>query len=265
VRRERKTLQQTCLFEGVGLHSGVPVKMRVHPSEDGINFRLNGERVRAIPCNVTDTKRSTKLGSIATVEHLMSAFCGLEITDAEVELTDHELPGLDGSSHEYAVKLRACGLQDLPPDEMPEVFQRVFFQEGNVKVAIGKGNGSWRFEFDTGMRWPGVQSWGSDDVVANYLDEISTSRTIAFSEEVPYLLQAGFGQGLDAESVLILGESGYENQPRFQDEPVRHKLLDLLGDLYLSGVPARHLSVVAERSGHRANVRAAALLVESLS
>jgi UDP-3-O-acyl-N-acetylglucosamine deacetylase len=253
------------MFEGLGLHSGVPVKMKVHPSEDGINFRLNGERVRACPGNVTDTHRSTKLGSIATVEHLMSAFCGLEITDAEVELTGHELPGLDGSSHEYAVKLRACGLQELPSDEMAEVYRRIFFQEGDISVAIGKGSGSWRFEFDTGQRWPGVQSWGSEDVVANYVEEISTSRTIAFSEEIPHLLKAGLGQGLNSDSVLILGERGYENVPRFSDEPVRHKLLDLLGDLYLSGVPARHLSVVAERSGHRANVRAAALLVESLS
>jgi UDP-3-O-acyl-N-acetylglucosamine deacetylase len=239
--------------------------MTVHPAEDGINFRLNGERVRACPENVTDTTRSTKLGSIATVEHLMSAFCGLEITDAEVELSGHELPGLDGSSHEFAITLQTNGLVPLPADEVPELYRRVFYQEGDITIAIGKGNGSWRFDFDTGDRWPGIQSWGSENVIASYLQEISVCRTIAFSEEIPHLLQAGLGQGLNAESVLILGESGYENEPRFIDEPVRHKLLDLLGDIYLSGIPAKHLSVVAERSGHRANVRAAAMLVESLS
>jgi UDP-3-O-[3-hydroxymyristoyl] N-acetylglucosamine deacetylase len=223
------------------------------------------ESVKASPENVTDTTRSTRLGSIATVEHLMSAFCGLEITDAEVELNGHEVPGLDGSAREFVVQLTIAGIEELPADEVPELFRRVFFQEGDIAIAIGKGQGSWRFEFDTGTRWPGVQSWGSDDIVASYFEEISACRTIAFSEEIPHLLEAGLGQGLNLDSVLILGESGYENEPRFSDEPVRHKLLDLLGDLYLSGIPAKHLSVVAERSGHRANVRAAALLVESLS
>lgn len=265
MRRNRKTLQQRCTFEGLGLHSGVPVQMTVHPSAEGINFRLNGERVRAHPENVTDTTRSTKLGSIATVEHLMSAFCGLEITDAEVELTQHELPGMDGSSRSFVRSLRACGLEDLQPDEMPDLYRRVFFQEGDVTVAISKGQGSWRFGFDSGERWPGKQEWGSENVISVYEDEISGSRTTAFSEEIPQLLEAGLGKGLDIDSVLILGTSGYENIPRFLDEPVRHKMLDLLGDLYLTGIPAKNLSVVAERSGHRANVRAAAMLLESLS
>ena len=265
MKRERKTLLNACSFEGVGLHSGIPVKMTVHPAEDGINFRLNGERVRACPENVTETTRSTRLGTIATVEHLMSAFCGLEITDAEVELTERELPGLDGSSHQFVIELQAAGLQGLQSDEIPDVFRRIYFQDGDVSISISKGEGSWKFEFDTGDRWPGKQCWGTKDVISSYHDEISTSRTIVFIEEIPSLLKAGLGQGLDAESVLILGASGYENKPRFVDEPVRHKLLDLLGDLYLSGIPARHLSVIAERSGHRANVKAAAMLLESLS
>ena len=75
----------------------------------------------------------------------------------------------------------------------------------------------------------------------------------------------GLGKGLDEKSALILGIEGYKNEARFPDEPARHKLLDLIGDLYLSGVPIRHINVVAERSGHRTNVKAAAMLAQALA
>jgi UDP-3-O-acyl-N-acetylglucosamine deacetylase len=119
--------------------------------------------------------------------------------------------------------------------------------------------------FNTGNRWPGEQVAESEDVVADYAERIAPSRTIAFAEEIPMIIQAGLGKGLDESSVLVLGLEGYKNEPRSPDEPVQHKLLDIMGDLYLAGVPARALSVVAERSGHRANVKAAAKLLESLS
>ncbi len=94
----RRTLLEPVRFEGLGLHSGVPVLMVVHPSSEGICFRLGSDRISATPDNVTDTRRCTRLGSIGTVEHLMSAFAGLEITDAEVELDAPEVPGMDCSA-----------------------------------------------------------------------------------------------------------------------------------------------------------------------
>ena len=262
---DRKTLRDTVTFEGVGLHTGTPVRLLVHPGESGIYFRIGSERIEARPQNVTDTTRCTKLGSIGTVEHLMSAFCGLEITDAEVELDAPEMPGMDGSAKPFLDGLSAVGFGSLGAWEPPSPFTRVFLQEGDLKIAVGKGQGAWRYVFNTGNRWPGEQVAESEDVVADYAERIAPSRTIAFAEEIPMIIQAGLGKGLDESSVLVLGLEGYKNEPRSPDEPVQHKLLDIMGDLYLAGVPARALSVVAERSGHRANVKAAAKLLESLS
>lgn len=261
---DRRTVKEPVTFEGVGLHTGVPVKVTIHPGDRGIAFRIGSERVSADPRNVTDTTRSTKLGTVGTVEHLMSAFCGLEVTDAEVELDAPELPGMDGSSGPYARALVECGFEQLPAKEGRDLFRRVFHQDRDVSIAIAAGTGGWRYQFETGERWPVRQVFHRDDVIGNYLEEIAPSRTFAFAEEIPAVIQAGLGKGLDERSVLVLGLEGYKNDPRFEDEPARHKLLDAMGDLYLSGIPARHLSVVAERSGHRAHVAAAKMLLDSL-
>lgn len=262
--KPRKTVANEVSLEGLGLHSGVPVRVLIHPGDQGIWFRLGTEKVEAKPQNVTDTTRCTRLGPVSTVEHLVSAFAGLEVTDAEVELSDFELPGLDGSSRLYVSALNEVGFQPLPEVEMPPLFSRVFLQEDGLKVAISKGTGHWRYIYETGPRWPGEQSFEANDSVAAYETEIAPARTFALAEEIPMIIQHGLGKGLDEESALIVGIEGYKNPARFSDELARHKLLDLMGDLYLAGVPIRHLNVVAERSGHRANVRAASMLYQSI-
>lgn len=262
---ERRTLAQPLAIEGVGLHTAVPVSMTLHPSEEGIAFRYNGTRTVAHPANVTDTRRSTRVGEVGTVEHLMSALAGTEVTDVEVELTAPEIPGMDGSAMPFVEAILAAGVVRLENRELPALFTRIFLQEDDgTKIAIAKGNGHWRYVFTTGDRWPVEMAFEREDVVASYLD-VAPARTFAFAEEVPLLIEHGLGKGLDETSALILGIEGYKNPARFPDEPARHKVLDLMGDLYLSGVPVRCLSVVAERSGHRANVKAAQMLAEALS
>ena len=106
----RKTLQSDVVMEGLGLHSGIPVKVHIYPGDQGIAFRRGDERVLAKPENVTDTTRCTTLGPVSTIEHLMSAFAGLEITDAEVEVDAPELPGLDGRL--FALRFRSSRRPD---------------------------------------------------------------------------------------------------------------------------------------------------------
>jgi UDP-3-O-acyl-N-acetylglucosamine deacetylase len=249
----------------MGLHTGVPVNVTIHPGENGIAFRYGADRTRAHPANVSDTTRSTKLGEVGTIEHLMSAFAGLEITDAEVELDAPELPGLDGSAGGFADAILAAGIERIGEREFPDLYTRIFMQEeGGLKVAIAKGGGQWRFVFATDERWPKEQAYELDDAVAGYVENVARARTFAFAEEIPMIIQLGLAKGLDESSALILGIEGYKNEPRYEDEPARHKLLDLMGDLYLAGVPCRALSVVAERTGHRANVKAAALLAQAV-
>lgn len=259
-----KTLATDVIFEGRGLHTGTSVRMVVHPGSDGIAFRLGAERTLARPENVTDTTRSTRLGSVGTIEHLMAAFAGLEITDAEVELDAPELPGLDGSAGPYLDGLLSVGLVQGEERIAPDLYRRVFLQEGDLSLSIGKGQGHGRYVYDLGARWPGVQAYEAPDAIGAFASEIAPARTFALIEEVPKLIEHGLGQGLDSHSAVVLGEEGYKNEVRFPDEPARHKLLDLMGDLYLAGVPLRALNFVGERSGHRAHVRAAKMVREAL-
>ncbi|MDR3692869.1 MAG: UDP-3-O-acyl-N-acetylglucosamine deacetylase [Fimbriimonas sp.] len=260
----RRTLASPAHLDGIGLHTGTPVEVTIHPSDQGIAFRLGGDRVVAAPENVTDTTRCTRLGGIGTIEHLMSAFAGLEITDAEVELTSPELPGLDGSAKLFVEALTCAGLIDIGGQTVPDLYRRLFIQDDHYEIAIARGAGHWRYDFLTGDRWPGSQGFELTEIVEGYKEHVAPARTFAFVEELPMIMKYGLGKGLDKDSALILGESDYENPARFADEPARHKLLDLIGDLYLAGVPIRALNVVSAKSGHTANVKAAAMLRQAI-
>ncbi|HRI42833.1 MAG TPA: UDP-3-O-acyl-N-acetylglucosamine deacetylase [Fimbriimonadaceae bacterium] len=263
VLRLRKTVAGTACFEGRGLHSGVPVRVEVHPGEHGIFFAIGPERIAARPDQVTDTWRCTRLGSISTIEHLMSALAGLGITDAEIELDASELPALDGSASRWCEGLLAQGLIDLPPDDITLPFARIFEKSDSGSIAISRGAGLWTYVFDGGERFPERQEFVFDVSRDDYASQVAPARTLVFEDEVAAARAAGLGGGLDESSVLVLGSTGYVNPARFPDEPARHKLLDLMGDLYLAGVPIGLLNVSAERSGHRLNVGAARRLYEA--
>lgn len=256
----RKTLLEPCQWEGKGLHSGEPVSVRVLPGEHGIRFLTQEGWLPARADHVTETRRCTQLGSISTVEHLLSAIWGLGLTDVDIEVSGQELPGLDGSSKLFVAGLLGAGMADCGTLEVVAPYARIYDKGDGHSLAIGAGEGHWRYDFDTGTRWPGVQSLELRFEPGVYEEQIAAARTLVFEEELEVVQKMGLGRGLDAESVLILGQAGYLNSPRFGDEPVRHKMLDLIGDLCLSGVPIGAVDVIAHRSGHTANVRAAAKL-----
>lgn len=260
----RKTIAKEAAWNGVGLHSGAPVTLTAQPGSDGIRFRCQGRSVSACPEAVSGTERCTQLGPISTVEHLMSALSGLEITDVDVELTAPELPSLDGSALPYVEGLLAAGIQQIGLLRVEGPFARVYVKDGDAKVAIGLGEGHWRFHLVSRNRWPGDQEFECALDPELYARAIAPARTWAFEEQVEPVLAAGFAKGLDWGSALVIGAEGYANEARFADEPVRHKMLDLIGDLALSGVPARAVSVSATASGHRLHVEAARLLAEAV-
>lgn len=259
----RRTVADDLVFEGLGLHSGVPVRVVVRPGDEGLVFRSPRGAWQATPENVTDTTRCTRLGEISTIEHLMSAFCGTEITDADVELDADEMPALDGAAGDYSREIERIGTTIVGERSLRDLFARIFMQEPDFKLAVGIGTGHWRYEYITGARWPGALVYEATSLPTGYTAEIAPARTFGLEEEVPHLHAMGLARGLDLTTALVLGKNGYVNEPRFPDEPARHKLLDAMGDLYLSGVPARFLNVVAERSGHRAHVLAAKRLKEA--
>lgn len=261
---ERKTLAQQIVLDGKGLHSGNAVTVTIHPSENGIWFRCGSDRVQATPDNVKDTSRCTTLGPISTVEHLMSALAGCEITDAEIELTSPELPALDGASGVYASEILKVGTKVIGKAACTGPYARVFVHEDDSKIAIAAGSGHWKFDFINEKRWPFHQTFETETVCAAYATGIAPARTFDVEENIPLIQAAGLAKGLDLSTALILGMEGYVNEAQFPDEPARHKLLDLIGDLYLSGVPIRFLNVAAERAGHWLNVKAAKLLADNV-
>jgi UDP-3-O-[3-hydroxymyristoyl] N-acetylglucosamine deacetylase len=180
-----------------------------------------------------------------------------------VEVSAPELPALDGSSKEYVDGLTVVGQSPLGEAEIQPLFTRVFVQEERWKIAVSNGGGHWRYCFESD-KWPIEQVFEVDDVVAAYANQIAPARTFGFEDEIPSIRELGLAKGLDLDKALIVGSNGYVNDARFPDELARHKLLDTIGDLYLAGVPIRFLNVVAERSGHTANVKAAAILREAV-
>lgn len=258
----RRTLRHEVRFAGPSLHAGQPCVMTMRPADDGVWFFCGADRYEAIPENVTETVRCTRLGTISTIEHVMSALAGLEVTDGHIELTFPEVPALDGSARALAEEIVVAELEDLPAREVPDLFERVFATSGTARIGIAVGAGRWRYDLTSETKWPFEQRYETEDVIADYRTEIAPARTWTFESEIEALRAMGLGQGLNEKTVVVLGEHGYVNETRFDNEPARHKLLDAIGDVYLSGVPIRALSVVAAASGHKLHVEAAHRLRE---
>ena len=257
----RRTLAERVTFEGRGLHSGEPVTVVVSPGHSGITFNS----VHAVPGNVVDTSRCTRLKDVSTIEHLMSAFAGLGVTDADVTVSASEMPAMDGSSRTFFSVMSGVGLTDIGEGAVAISFDKIEHSENGASVCIKPGSGLFRYEFECGEKWPHSQHFDLSFDTVTYEREIAPARTFAFEDEMEMVRAAGLGQGLDETTAFVIGESGYVNQVLFEDEPVRHKILDLIGDLYLAGVPLQFLDVTAMRSGHKANVAVAQKLRESVT
>lgn len=194
----------------------------------------------------------------------MAALAGLGLTDIELELTAPELPALDGSSLVALEWLQSLGSEPCGSLEVEGPFTRIFRQDGLAKVAVAKGEGHWRYTFDSGERFPFHQVAECDNISAEFASEIAPARTFGWESELEMIRQAGLAKGLDESSAVLLSDSGPINPQRFENEPARHKLLDAVGDLYLAGAPIHLLSVSAERSGHKLHVEIAKQLCDAV-
>ena len=260
----RKTIADTIQLGGDGLHSGAPVDVAFKPGESGIVFYSPEGEVRADPSNVSNTERCTRLGAVNTVEHCMAALAAAEVTDVEIHLTAQEMPAMDGASRTYLDAIIKTGLAVLSEATFEGPFARVFARDGQRKVAIGSGQGHWSYRFMSETRWPFDEMFEMTALPEGFLEEVASARTWGFEDEVSHLHSLGLARGLDLTKALVLGPSGYVNESHWPDEATRHKLLDVIGDVYLSGIPIRFLNVSAEQSGHQLNVQAAVHLKEAV-
>lgn len=255
-----QTIDQPISFTGVGLHSGAPVTMRLLPAPagSGIVFRrtdLDNFEIPATGRNVAKVSYATSLMRqgvlISTTEHLLSALIGMGVDNVIVELDNLELPILDGSALPYVEAIETAGIREQRRRrEYVKVLKPVEVREGDKFIGVYPGCG-YRIDYKIDFPAPiGKQAASVDLASHKYGREIAPARTFGYKVDEQRLRDMGLIRGAGPTNAIILGANGPENGPlRFDDEYVRHKVLDLIGDLALAGrrIEGR---VVAERAGH---------------
>lgn len=264
---QQRTLARTVSFEGEGLHTGRKVKLTIHPAEadTGIRFcrvDLNPEfKVQALAQFVrSDELRQTALvvgaGMIRTVEHLMAALHGLGVDNALVEVDGEELPAMDGSAKEYTETLVRNGLtEQAAPRKWIEVKEPIFIDRGDQSIIVLPAP-QLMISYTLSYRHEDLRDqFYSLSVVPEIFErELAPARTFCLKDEARALQSMGFGMGANVSNTLVFERNlPIDNTLRFENEACRHKIMDLLGDLFMSGGFVRG-HVIATRSGHALNM-----------
>ena len=246
---------------GIGLHSGAPVLLRILPASagTGIVFRrtdLDGFEIEAISRNVARVSYATSLMKkgvlISTTEHILSAFTGMGIDNAIVELNNLELPILDGSARPFVDMIQKAGIRKQRRSRIYLKIRREFeLREGNKFIAVYPSD---KYGVSYSINFPhpliGKETFQVELSNGNYLRHIAAARTFGSREDERAMRNMGLIRGASRENCIVLTRDGVENGPlRYADEFVRHKVLDLVGDLALLGKQILG-NVVADRAGH---------------
>lgn len=259
--KQEQTVRGAVTCSGVGLHSGAPVNLRILPAPpgSGVVFRrtdLDDFDVEAISRNVARVSYATSLMKkgvlISTTEHLLSAFIGVAIDNAIVELDNLELPILDGSARPFVEAIRKAGIRkQRRPRTYLRIRRELELREGDKSIAVYPGE-SYSVSYTINFPHPliGRETFRVDLSDGNYLSEIAGARTFGFRDDEPAMRNMGLIRGASSDNCIVLTPEGVENPPlRYADEFVRHKVLDLIGDLALLGKQILG-TVVADRAGH---------------
>lgn len=267
----RKTIQTSAVVHGPGLHTGVPTTMTFKPAENGITFLrtdLPGSKpIRAHVSNVGSTLRGTNLknetAEVWTIEHAMSALHALGITDVCVEMDGPEPPVTDGASDVYVDALLKAGIRELDTEQpLLNIKQKITYSCGNISYSAQPAE-KLTFTFVYRHKHPLVAhlEYTFEFTQDNYIAQIARARTFGFEEELEFLKAHGLAKGGNLENAVIIGKDKFINERRFPDEPVRHKLLDLIGDISLTGRKLPPLAIRCECGGHKHNVIFASILL----
>ena len=259
---KQTTLGSSVETDGVGLHTAVPVKVRLTPAppDTGYVFRrtdLGGFEIPATVESVAHCGYATTLMRtgvmLSTVEHLLSALRGLGVDNVYIDVDNLEIPILDGSAEIFAEMIEQVGIveQSLARRALL-VRERVSYQQGDRRIGVEPSD---HYEIDCLIDFPhpliGVQKFSLHLNDGAFSREIAAARTFGFTHEIEALRRANLIRGGSLDNAIVLTPNGMLNETglRFSDEFVRHKILDIIGDLALLGMPIVG-KVVAERSGH---------------
>jgi UDP-3-O-[3-hydroxymyristoyl] N-acetylglucosamine deacetylase len=262
---QRRTINTTVSITGIGLHSGIYTTVELHPAPagSGITFvraDLQGLRIPALQASTTALDYATTVGKddvqVGTVEHLLSAIMACGITDVDMHIDGPEVPIIDGSALPFLHLIDAAGVRDLgteiPVLRLREPIRMVPSNRLVIKYRIDFNHpviGREAFQFD----------FGHD----SFARKIAPARTFGFMRDVEKLRAAGLARGGSVENAVVLDDRGVVNGPlRFKDEFVRHKILDLVGDLALIGRPIVG-EITANKAGHAMHSKLVAKILEA--
>ena len=273
----QRTLKQVIRATGVGLHTGEKVSLTLRPAapDTGIVFRRIDlavpVEIKASPYAVRDTRLSSCLEQdgvrVSTVEHLMSALAGLGIDNVHVDLTGPEVPIMDGSAGPFVFLLQSAGLEEQrAPKTFIRVLKTVEVREGDKWVRFDPHNGfklDLSIDFDHPVLERSRQSVCVDFSTTSYIKEVSRARTFGFMQDVEAMREQGLALGGSLDNAVVMDEYRVLNNDglRYEDEFVKHKVLDAIGDLYLLGHPLIG-AFSGYKSGHALNNMLLRRLVE---
>jgi UDP-3-O-[3-hydroxymyristoyl] N-acetylglucosamine deacetylase len=257
----QKTLRKDIDCAGIGLHSGVRVAMRLRPAppNSGIVFRrmdLGGAEIPARQEHLQRSNLATTLAhgnaSIGTVEHVLAAAAGLGIDNLVVEIEGKEVPILDGSAAPFIYLMHEAGIKvQQAPRQFIKITEPLRVEQQDKFVAIYPSD-RFKISYTIDFEHPLIGEQRQDFVITPrcFTEQIAPARTFGFLREVEALRKAGLALGGSMENAVVVGDNSIlNNQLRFEDEFVRHKILDAIGDLALVGAPLLG-HVVAHRAGH---------------
>jgi UDP-3-O-[3-hydroxymyristoyl] N-acetylglucosamine deacetylase len=268
----QRTVRRTVTCAGIGLHSGhkVTLSLKPAPVDTGIRFQRTDLAGLEIPAHVSHLSSRQQLqtglvsdkASVDTVEHLLAALRSLGVDNAFIELNHPEVPIMDGSAAPWVYLIQDAGIREQGvPRRTIQVLRSIQVQQGDKRIALYPSDRlkiTYTISFDHPLLRHQQKTIDLDEQA--FIDEIAPARTFGFLKEVEMLRQRGMALGGSLENAIVLGETGVLNPLRFEDEFVRHKILDVIGDLALVGHQLQgHL--VVHRGGHALHTALAAELL----
>lgn len=273
--RNQRTLRTAVEFTGVGLHSGAETRIRILPApqDNGIEFvRTDLADAPPIPARIqyrvpVDLRTRLERGGaqVDTVEHLLAVCSALGIDNLTVEMNGQEMPGMDGSAKVFLELFQRAGvIEQRAAAKTFRLDQPVYVREGQATlVALPSENPALTLQYIASFDEPGVEGGSVQLEISpeTFARELAPARTFCLASQVEKLQAAGFGKGATRDNTVVLGDP--QTVMRMQGEPVRHKMLDLLGDLSLLGSDL-HAHIIATRSGHATNAELVRRLLDLL-
>jgi UDP-3-O-[3-hydroxymyristoyl] N-acetylglucosamine deacetylase len=274
----QRTLNNSTTISGIGLHSGARVNLKLRPAaaNTGIIFHRTSEErsvdIKACADNVVDTRMATVLGhdglSVSTVEHFMAALAACGIDNLHIDIDGPEVPILDGSAAPFIREIQQIGISVLNASRRFVAIRKPLeIIEGEKRISIIPSR-FFRITFDIAFEHPAisVQQHSMKFTTENFCKEIAPARTFGFLEEVEYLKAKGLARGGSLENAVVIDGKGVLNPEglRFQDEFVRHKILDSFGDFSLLGAPLLG-HIRAFKAGHELNAKMVRKILDSPS